>query len=35
VEGDWTFGRDVVVRGAVVVGPEGSPGTIAPGTVLS
>ncbi len=34
VAGDWTFGGDVVVRGAVSVSAEGSPGKIASGTVL-
>ena len=35
VQGDWTFGRDVTVVGTVVVPAEGSPGTIADGTVLT
>ena len=34
VRGDWTFGRDVVVRGTAGVTAEGSPGTIPDGTVL-
>ena len=34
VHGDWTFGGDVVVRGAAVVEAAGAPGRIAPGTVL-
>ncbi len=32
VAGDWTFGRDVTVRGDVALGPEG--GVVADGTVL-
>jgi UTP--glucose-1-phosphate uridylyltransferase len=28
VDGDWTFGPDVVVRGEVTVGVDGSPGII-------
>jgi UTP--glucose-1-phosphate uridylyltransferase len=28
VQGDWTFGPGVVVRGDVTVGAEGSPGTV-------
>jgi UTP--glucose-1-phosphate uridylyltransferase len=35
VHGDWTFGRDVRVVGTVVVSADGSPGTIADGTVLT
>jgi UTP--glucose-1-phosphate uridylyltransferase len=33
VAGDWTFGADVVVRGDVRVGADGSPGTIAATTL--
>ncbi|MEP6665705.1 MAG: UTP--glucose-1-phosphate uridylyltransferase [Nocardioidaceae bacterium] len=33
VRGDWTFGSEVVVRGAAVVGPHGSPGTISHVTI--
>ncbi|HEY7045552.1 MAG TPA: UTP--glucose-1-phosphate uridylyltransferase [Nocardioidaceae bacterium] len=33
VEGDWTFGPDVVVRGDVTVDTEGSPGTISATTL--
>ena len=32
VEGDWTFGRDVVATGEAVVAEAGSPGTIADGS---
>ena len=32
VEGDWTFGADVVVTGEAHVGEEGSPGEVADGT---
>ncbi|GGK60417.1 UTP--glucose-1-phosphate uridylyltransferase [Ornithinimicrobium pekingense] len=32
VEGDWTFGRDVTVRGDVTLGPEG--GSVEDGAVL-
>lgn len=35
VQGEWTFGEGVEIHGAVRVGPEGSPGSIAAGTVLS
>ena len=35
VEGEWTFEADVRVRGAVRVGPAGSPGRIGSGTELS
>jgi len=35
VQGDWTFGSDVVVRGTVQIGPDGSPGTVADGSVLT
>jgi UTP--glucose-1-phosphate uridylyltransferase len=35
VEGEWTFGADVVVRGAVWVSAEGSPGTIPDATLLT
>jgi UTP--glucose-1-phosphate uridylyltransferase len=35
VHGDWTFESDVVVRGAVELGADGSPGRVASGTVLS
>jgi UTP--glucose-1-phosphate uridylyltransferase len=34
VKGDWTFGRDVRVAGVAAVRAEGSPGTIADGSVL-
>ena len=34
VQGDWTFGRDVTVRGTAVVTADGSPGTIPDGAVL-
>ena len=34
VRGDWTFGRDVRIVGAVVVDADGSPGRIPDGTVL-
>jgi UTP--glucose-1-phosphate uridylyltransferase len=34
VRGDWTFGRDVQVRGRVVVDATGSPGRIPDGLVL-
>jgi len=34
VRGPWTFGRDVVVRGAVTVPADGAPGVIPDGTVL-
>ena len=34
VHGDWTFGRDVKVVGVADVPADGSPGTIADGTVL-
>jgi len=34
VKGDWTFGRDVRVVGVAEVAAEGSPGTIADGSVL-
>ena len=34
VKGDWTFGRDVRVVGVAAVSAEGSPGTIADGSVL-
>lgn len=34
VRGDWTFGRDVVVKGDVTVSAEGSPGFISDGTIL-
>lgn len=35
VQGEWTFGRDVVVRGTVTVPADGAPGVIPDGTVLS
>ncbi len=35
VHGDWTFGKGVDVVGDVVVGAEGSPGTIPDGSVLT
>ena len=34
VHGDWTFGAGVGVHGSVVLGPAGSPGTVAAGTQL-
>jgi UTP--glucose-1-phosphate uridylyltransferase len=34
VQGPWTFGRDVVVRGTVTVPADGAPGVIPDGTVL-
>jgi UTP--glucose-1-phosphate uridylyltransferase len=34
VQGDWTFGARVVVRGDVTVGADGSPGRISDGSVL-
>ncbi|MGS0687020.1 UTP--glucose-1-phosphate uridylyltransferase [Nakamurella sp. GG22] len=34
VQGDWTFGRDVVVVGAATVTADGSPGTIPDSQVL-
>ncbi len=34
VQGDWTFGRDIVVIGAATVTADGSPGTIPDGRVL-
>jgi UTP--glucose-1-phosphate uridylyltransferase len=34
VRGDWTFGRDVVVRGNARVEADGAPGTIPDGAVL-
>jgi UTP--glucose-1-phosphate uridylyltransferase len=34
VHGDWTFGAGVVVRGKAVVGADGAPGRIEPGTTL-
>jgi len=34
VHGDWTFGRDVQVRGRVIVDAAGSPGRIPDGLVL-
>ena len=34
VQGDWTFGRDVKAVGVAAVTADGSPGTIADGTVL-
>jgi UTP--glucose-1-phosphate uridylyltransferase len=34
VRGDWTFGRDVRVRGRVVIDAAGSPGRIPDGTTL-
>ena len=34
VKGDWTFGRDVRAVGVATVPDDGSPGTIADGTVL-
>jgi UTP--glucose-1-phosphate uridylyltransferase len=35
VAGDWTFGRDVVVKGDVSLPGDGAPGEIPDGTVLS
>ncbi len=35
VQGDWTFGADVTVRGRVVVDEAGSPGHIHDGAVLT
>lgn len=35
VEGDWTFGADVSVRGAVTLPDEGGPQTVADGTELT
>lgn len=35
VAGEWVFEEGVRVRGAVTVGPEGSPGRVAAGTELS
>ena len=34
VQGPWTFGRDVVVRGTVTVPADGAPGVIPDGTIL-
>jgi UTP--glucose-1-phosphate uridylyltransferase len=34
VQGDWTFGAGVVVRGDVAVDADGSPGRISDGSVL-
>ncbi len=34
VQGDWTFGAGVSVRGEAVVAEQGSPGRVEPGTVL-
>ncbi|WP_172120004.1 UTP--glucose-1-phosphate uridylyltransferase [Actinomyces faecalis] len=34
VEGDWTFGRDVVATGEACVSEDGAPGTVADGTRL-
>ncbi len=34
VNGDWTFGKDVTVVGQAIVATDGSPGTIADGSVL-
>ena len=35
VQGDWTFGAGVVVRGTAIVTPDGAPGSIDDGTVLA
>ena len=34
IEGDWTFGRDVTVAGAVRLADEGQPQVVTGGTVL-
>ncbi|SDP11248.1 UTP--glucose-1-phosphate uridylyltransferase [Nakamurella panacisegetis] len=35
VRGDWTFGREVTVRGAVELSADGSPGSVPDGAVLA